>query len=360
MIEKLDQIKARYKSVEEQLSRPDVLNDRKVYKALNKEYKNLGKMVAEIEIYAQNEAGIKANKSLFKTEKDSELLALVREEQKELLGNREKIMQKLKALLIPKDPNDDKNVIMEFRPGTGGDEASIWAGDLFRMYQRFAETKKWRLEVISSTEGSAGGYKEIICSIAGDGIYRMMKYEAGVHRVQRVPATESKGRIHTSAAVICVLIEANEVDVKIEPKEIKKETFCSSGPGGQSVNTTYSAVRLTHIPTGTVVSCQDGKSQIKNYEKALSVLRARLYERAVKEQKDALSEKRRNMIGSGDRSAKIRTYNYPHGWVNDHRINCTMHNLTSLLDGDLGALIEALQIADQTAKISQLDSDATT
>ncbi|MGB0357002.1 MAG: peptide chain release factor 1, partial [Cytophagales bacterium] len=328
------------------------------YKKLNKEYKNLGKIVSQIDLYEKHQRNLEANKSFLKAEQDPSLLALAREEQTELLASGEVILQALKTLLIPQNPNDAKNIIMEFRAGTGGDEASIWAGDLFRMYQRFAESQKWRFEVLAAVEGSSGGYKEIICKISGEAVYGMMKYEAGVHRVQRVPATESKGRIHTSAAIVCVLLEADEIDIKIDPKEIKKETFCSSGPGGQSVNTTYSAVRLTHLPTGTVVSCQDGKSQTKNLASAYTVLRARLYEFAMKAQQADRSEKRRTMTGSGDRSAKIRTYNYPHAWVNDHRINYTDHNLMDVLDGNLGNLVEALRLADQADKLAQFDGEA--
>ncbi len=269
--------------------------------------------------------------------------------------NREKdqLEKLLKTLLIPKDPNDGKNSILEIRAGTGGDEAAIFAGDLFRMYQRFAEKSGWRLEVLDLTEGTSGGYKEIISMVTGADVYGKLKYESGVHRVQRVPATETQGRVHTSAASVAVLPEMDDVEVEINMNDIRKDTFCSSGPGGQSVNTTYSAIRLTHLPTGLVVSCQDEKSQLKNLEKALKVLRSRLYEIELQKHQDEVGAQRRSMVGSGDRSDKIRTYNYPQGRVTDHRIGYSVHNLPTVMDGEIGDFIEQLQIAEHAEKLKE-------
>ena len=260
---------------------------------------------------------------------------------------------KVKMLLVPADPEDSKNVILEIRAGTGGDEACIFAGDLFRMYSKYCESKRWKMEVTNYNEGASGGYKEIVANVTGDGVYGLLKYESGVHRVQRVPATETQGRVHTSAATVAVLPEAEEVDVVLNPADIRKDTYCSSGPGGQSVNTTYSAIRLTHIPTGIVVTCQDEKSQIKNLAKAMTELRSRIY--AIEHQKylDEIASKRRTMVSTGDRSAKIRTYNYPQGRVTDHRINLTLYNLAAVMDGDLDEIIEKLQIEENTEKLRE-------
>ena len=287
------------------------------------------------------------------TEKDEELRQMAKEELDDLLPKMDEMDQIIKELLIPKDPNDSRNIILEVRGGTGGDEAAIFAGDLFRMYQRFFEKMGWRASIMDFTEGTNGGYKEIICKVEGDDVYGKMKFESGVHRVQRVPQTESQGRIHTSAASVAVLPEAEEVDVQINMNDVRIDTFMSSGAGGQSVNTTYSAVRLTHIPSGLVVSCQDERSQLKNKERALGVLRSRLYEIKLKEHNDAVSSQRKSMVGSGDRSDKIRTYNYPQSRITDHRIGYTVHNLPAVMEGDIGEFIERLRIAENAERMQE-------
>ncbi|HOS16593.1 MAG TPA: peptide chain release factor 1, partial [Bacteroidales bacterium] len=274
-----------------------------------------------------------------------------KEELNTLTEKRDGLEEHIRLLLIPADPQDDKNAIVEIRAGTGGDEASIFAGDLFRMYTHYCETKKWKLDVVSITEGTIGGFKEIIFNVIGEGVYGLLKYESGVHRVQRVPQTEAQGRVHTSAASVVVLPEADEFDVDLKEKDIRKDTYCSSGPGGQSVNTTYSAIRLTHIPTGIVVAIQDEKSQIKNYEKALKILRTRIYEMEYQKYMDDISSKRKTMVSTGDRSAKIRTYNYPQNRVTDHRINFTMYNLNGFVNGDIQEVIEALQVAENAERL---------
>ncbi len=353
MIEKLASIKGRFQEIGMLLAQPEALADMKQYKALSKEYKGLTKVVGVYEQYQKVLTNIESAKEVLHTEKDAAFREMAKEEL-ELLGQQKQTLEEhLKSILIPQDPNDSKNIILEIRAGTGGDEAAIFAGDLFRMYKRFAEKMNWPLNVLDVTEGPAGGYKEIICNVAGEEVYGIMKYESGVHRVQRVPATETQGRIHTSAASVVVLPEMDEVEVHIDMNDVRKDTFCSSGPGGQSVNTTYSAIRLTHIPTGIVVSCQDEKSQIKNLEKALKVLRSRLYEQELKKQQEAVGAERKSMVKSGDRSDKIRTYNYPQGRVTDHRIGYTVHNLPAVVDGDIGNFIEALRIADNTEKLKE-------
>ncbi len=353
MIDKLEALKQKFEEVTQQLSDPAMLVDMKQYAALNKTYKELEKVVTIYNKYQRNIACIESAKTLLETEKDPSFTDLAKEELQTLEAERKGLETELKVVLLPKDPNHSKNAILEIRAGTGGDEAGLFAGDLFRMYSCFAEKMKWVLTLLDSTEGASGGYKEIICTVSGENVYGMLQYESGVHRVQRVPDTETQGRIHTSAASVVVLPEMDEVEVHLDMNDIRKDTFCSSGPGGQSVNTTYSAIRLTHIPTGIVVSCQDEKSQIKNLEKALKVLRARLYEQKSKQQQELIGAERRSMVKSGDRSDKIRTYNFPQGRVTDHRIGYTIHNLTAFLDGALDDMMEQLRIADNTEKLQQ-------
>ena len=302
----------------------------------------MSEMVEKYREYKDLKKGIAESRALLTDEKDPEMRAYAEEELASLEGRVGTVEEELKLLLLPKDPNDEKDVILEIRAGTGGDEATLFADEMFRMYSRFAETQGWKVEVLSTSESSVGGLKEVIAIIEGNKVYSQLKYESGVHRVQRVPQTEQQGRVHTSAVTVAVLPEAEDVDVKIEAKDLRIDTFCSSGPGGQSVNTTYSAVRITHIPTNTVVSCQDEKSQIKNREKAMRVLRSRLYEVEMQKQQDALAKERKAMVGSGDRSEKIRTYNFPQNRVTDHRIGLTIHQLTEVMDGKLQPIVQAL------------------
>jgi peptide chain release factor 1 len=296
---------------------------------------------------------IESSKSILSTEKDPEFREMAKQELDELQPKKEEMEEKLKKMLIPKDPNDSKDAILEIRAGAGGDEAAIFAGDLFRMYERFAEKQNWKMSVLDFTEGTSGGYKEIIGTISGADVYGQMKYESGVHRVQRVPATETQGRVHTSAASVVVLPEVEDIEVDLDMNDVRKDTYCSSGPGGQSVNTTYSAVRLTHIPTGIVVTCQDEKSQLKNFDKALNVLRSRLYEIELQKKNEEVGAQRKSMVRSGDRSDKIRTYNYPQGRVTDHRINYSVHNLPTIMDGEIRGFIEQLRIADNAEKLKE-------
>lgn len=353
MIEKLQELKDRFEEVGQLIVQPDAMSDMKKYSQLSKEYKDLEKIVMKYDIYKDVISNIDNAKEVLKTEKDEEFREMAKMELDELEPQKEEIEAELKQLLIPKDPNDHKEAILEIRAGTGGDEAAIFAGDLFRMYQRFCEKNELKLTVLDITEGTSGGYKEIVSTVTGNEPYGTLKFESGVHRVQRVPQTETQGRVHTSAATVAVLPEMDDVEVDIDMNDVRKDTFCSSGPGGQSVNTTYSAVRLTHIPTGIVVSCQDQKSQLKNFDKALKVLRSRIYEIELAKHNEAVGAQRRSMVGSGDRSDKIRTYNYPQSRVTDHRINYSQHNLPQVMDGEIGEFIEQLRIAEYAEKMNE-------
>ena len=351
MRDKLQLIKNRFDEVSDLIIQPDIISDQKRYVAINKEYKDLEKLMAKIKEYEALEDSINEAKDILAGESDPEMIEMAKMELDEAQKRLPQLEEEIKFMLIPKDPEDAKNVIVEIRAGTGGDEASIFAGDLYRMYTKYADKKGWRTEIVDYNEGTSGGFKEMIFKITGDDVYGTMKYEAGVHRVQRVPQTETQGRVHTSAATVMVLPEAEEFDIEINPNDIRKDLFMSSGPGGQSVNTTYSAVRLTHIPTGIVAQCQDQKSQHKNYEKALGVLRSRLYEIELKKRQEADAQFRKSMVSSGDRSAKIRTYNYPQGRVTDHRINLTLYDLQNIINGELDKIIDALRLADNTEKL---------
>ena len=351
LLEKLEIIYARWIEIGEQLTQPEIIADMKRYVKLNKDYKELQAVINGYKEYKNVLSNIVNAKEVINNEKDEEFRSMAKEELNTLTEKRDGLEEHIRLLLIPADPQDDKNAIVEIRAGTGGDEASIFAGDLFRMYTHYCETKKWKLDVVSITEGTIGGFKEIIFNVIGEGVYGLLKYESGVHRVQRVPQTEAQGRVHTSAASVVVLPEADEFDVDLKEKDIRKDTYCSSGPGGQSVNTTYSAIRLTHIPTGIVVAIQDEKSQIKNYEKALKILRTRIYEMEYQKYMDDISSKRKTMVSTGDRSAKIRTYNYPQNRVTDHRINLTMYNLNGFVNGDIQEVIEALQVAENAERL---------
>lgn len=353
ILERLEGVKQRFIEVGELLTRPDILSDMDRYVKLNREYKDLQPIIESYERYKLALENITSTKELLGSEKDEEMREMAKAELEQLNAGIPAMEEEIKLLLIPVDPEDEKNAVMEIRAGTGGDEASIFAGDLFRMYSKYFETRGWKVEVNNASEGTAGGYKEIVLSITGNGVYGIMKYESGVHRVQRVPQTETQGRIHTSAASIVVLPEASEFDVVIKPEDVRKDTYCSSGPGGQSVNTTYSAIRLTHIPTNIVVTCQDEKSQIKNYEKALKELRTRLYNLEYQKYLDDISKKRKTMVSTGDRSAKIRTYNYPQGRMTDHRINFTVYNLPSILDGNIQEVMDKLQMAENAERLKE-------
>jgi peptide chain release factor 1 len=353
ILERLEGVKARFIEVGELLTKPDILSDMERYIKLSKEYKDLQPIIEAYEKYKLTLSNIASTKELLGTEKDEEMREMAKIEFEELNLRIPEMEEEIKYLLIPADPEDDKNAVMEIRAGTGGDEASIFAGDLFRMYSKYFEQKGWKAEINRYSEGTAGGYKEIVMSVSGDGVYGILKYESGVHRVQRVPQTETQGRIHTSAASIVVLPEADEFDVVIKNEDVRKDTYCSSGPGGQSVNTTYSAIRLTHIPTGIVVTCQDEKSQMKNYDKALRELRTRLYNLEYQKYLDDVSHRRKTMVSTGDRSAKIRTYNYPQGRMTDHRINLTLYNLPSILDGNIQEIINKLQMAENAERLKE-------
>ena len=351
IIDKLEGIKTKWEALGEQLNDPEIIGDMKRFVKVNKDYKDLEPIVIAFKEYKNLLSNIEEAREILKNEKDDDLREMAQEELDAAEQRRETIEEDIRLMLIPKDPTDDKNAVMEIRAGSGGDEASIFAGDLYRMYIRYCETKGWKIELVEMNEGTAGGFKEIVFNVIGDGAYGLLKFESGVHRVQRVPKTETQGRIHTSAASVVVLPEAEEFDVELNEKDIRKETFCASGPGGQSVNTTYSAVRLTHIPSGIVVSCQDEKSQIKNLATAMKVLRTRLYEREYNKYLESIASQRKTMVSTGDRSAKIRTYNYPQGRVTDHRINLTIYNLQAIIDGDINEIIEKLQMAENAERL---------
>jgi peptide chain release factor 1 len=352
ILERLEGVKLRFEEISQQIIDPGVINDVKKYIQLNKEYRNLEPIIQTLEQYKNVVSNIEQAKDMLANEKDEEMRNMAKLELDDLSGQVTPLEERIQLLLLPVDPEDDKNAFMEIRAGTGGDEASIFAGDLFRMYTKYCENRGWKVEVTNISEGTVGGFKEIIMKISGDKVYGVLKYESGVHRVQRVPKTETQGRIHTSAATIAVLPEADEFDIVLNISDIRKDTFCSSGPGGQSVNTTYSAIRLTHIPSGIVVQCQDEKSQIKNYEKALAELRTRLYNVEYQKHIDNIASKRKTMVSTGDRSAKIRTYNYPQGRVTDHRINLTVYNLPSIMDGNIQDFIDKLQMAENAERLN--------
>jgi len=355
LLDKYEAIRLRFEEVSQQISDPAAMADMKRYILLNQEYKRLESLVAAFREYKGVVDNIVSGQEILNDESDQELRDMAREEMERsesLLPEKE---QAIKLLLVPDDPEDVRNAILEIRAGTGGDEASIFAGDLFRMYSKFCERKGWRLEVTHMNEGTAGGFKEIVATITGEGVYGIMKYESGVHRVQRVPQTETQGRVHTSAASVAVLPEAQEFDVELRESDIRKDTYCSSGPGGQSVNTTYSAIRLTHIPTGIVVTCQDEKSQLKNLAKAMAELRTRIYNMEYQKYVDDISRRRKTMVSTGDRSAKIRTYNWPQGRVTDHRIGLTLYNLPAIVAGDLDEIIEKLMIEENAERLKEAE-----
>jgi peptide chain release factor 1 len=350
MLDKLEAIKNRFDEVSELIVDPNIISDMKQYIQLNKEYKDLQPIIEAYHEYKNILSNIENAKEMLK---DDEMKEMAKIELDDLMPKQEVLEEEIKVLLIPKDPADSKNAVVEIRAGAGGDEASIFTGDLYRLYSNYASSKSWKTEVVDVAEGTSGGYKEIIFNVKGEDVYGMLKFESGVHRVQRVPQTETQGRVHTSAASVVVMPEAEEFDVEIKDSDIRKDTYCSSGPGGQSVNTTYSAVRLTHIPTGVVAQCQDQKSQHKNYDKALKVLRSRIYEIEMQKRLEELSGQRKSMVVTGDRSAKIRTYNYPQGRVTDHRIGLTLYNLSNVMDGEIDKFIEELQLAENAERLKE-------
>ncbi len=357
MIEKLNIVKQRFDEVNDLIIQPDIISDQKRYVELNKEYKDLKALMDVREKYMELTDNIQESEEIIADGSDAEMTEMAKLQLEEAKAELPKLDEKIRMMLVPKDPEDAKNVVMEIRAGAGGDEASIFAGDLYKMYNKYADSRGWKCNIVDFNEGTNGGFKEMIFEISGEDVYGTLKFEAGVHRVQRVPQTETQGRVHTSAATVMVLPEAEEFDIEINPKEVRVDFFCSSGPGGQSVNTTYSAVRLTHIPTGLVAQCQDQKSQHKNKEKAFRVLRSRLYDMELAKKLEADSAKRNSMVSSGDRSAKIRTYNYSQGRVTDHRINLTLYDLSNIINGDIQKIIDELQLVENTEKLKE-NSDA--
>ncbi|MEC8611455.1 MAG: peptide chain release factor 1 [Bacteroidota bacterium] len=353
LTDRIDIVKKRYDEIYQMISNPEIIADQKKYIELNKELKELSVLVNKGKLYKEAINQKDEAEDYIKSSNDTDMIEMAKEQLEISKKSIEKLENEIKILLIPKDPDDAKNVLVEIRAGTGGDEASIFAGDLFRMYTKFAQDKKWNLSVVDTSEGTAGGFKEVIFEISGEDVYGELKYESGVHRVQRVPQTETQGRVHTSAATVMVLPEAEEFDVEINMNEVRVDYFCSSGPGGQSVNTTYSAVRLTHEPTGVVAQCQDQKSQHKNKEKAMKVLRSRLYEIELNKRMESDSKKRNELVKSGDRSAKIRTYNYPQGRVTDHRIGLTLYDLPKIIDGDVSKLIDEIKLYINTERLKE-------
>ncbi|WP_026839542.1 peptide chain release factor 1 [Gillisia sp. JM1] len=357
MIEKLNIVKQRFDEVNDLIIQPDIISNQKRYVELNKEYKDLKALMDVRETYIELTENLKESEEIIADGSDPEMTEMAKLQMEEAKSELPKLDEKIRMMLVPKDPEDTKNVVMEIRAGAGGDEASIFAGDLYKMYNKYADSRGWKCNIVDYNEGTNGGFKEMIFEISGDDVYGTLKFEAGVHRVQRVPQTETQGRVHTSAATVMVLPEAEEFDVEINPKEVRVDFFCSSGPGGQSVNTTYSAVRLTHLPTGLVAQCQDQKSQHKNKEKAFRVLRSRLYDMELAKKLEADSAKRNSMVSSGDRSAKIRTYNYSQSRVTDHRINLTLYDLSNIINGDIQKIIDELQLVENTEKLKE-NSDA--
>jgi peptide chain release factor 1 len=351
LLEKLVYIKERHDEVGKLIIDPEIVSDMKRYIKLNKEFKDLEPIVEAYYDYKNTLENITSSKEIIHAETDPDFVQMAKDELAELEEKVEGLEEEIKMLLVPKDPEDEKSAVVEIRAGTGGDEASIFAGDLFRMYSKYCEARNWSIEIVDINHGTSGGYKEIIFEVNGEDVYGDLKFEAGVHRVQRVPATETQGRVHTSAATVMVLPEADEFDVEVKKSDLRVDSYCSSGPGGQSVNTTYSAIRLTHIPTGITAQCQDQKSKLKNYDKALAVLRTRIYQVELEKKLAQDSLKRKTMVASGDRSAKIRTYNYPQGRVTDHRINLTMYNLPAIVDGDIQEIIDKLKLAENAEKL---------